>query len=56
MLGEFVISWVLSHHNKILKQRPSVTALGRTSVRPLRWTSVTAQFYLESKGKYILQA
>ena len=56
MLGEFVISWVLSHHNKILKQRTSVTALGRTSVTPLRWTSVTAQFYLESKGKYILQA
>ena len=31
-----------------LKQQTSVTAL--------RWTSVTAQFYLESKGKYILEA
>ena len=37
MLGEFVISSVLSCHNKNLKQRTSVTAL--------RWTSVTALCY-----------
>ena len=48
MLGECVISLVLSHHNKNLKRWTSITALGQTSV--------TAQFYLENKGKYILEA
>ena len=42
-----VISSVLSHHNKNLKRQTSFTALG--------WTSVIAQFYLESKGKYLLE-
>ena len=39
LLVAFVISLVLSHHNKNLK----------------RQTNVTAQFYLDSKGKYILK-
>ena len=43
--GEFVISSVLSRHNKKLKrQMDSVTALCYSSA------------YLESKGKYILEA
>ena len=70
--GECVISSVLSHHNKNLKQwtsvtalrQASITALGQTSVTALRrsrvtalgWASVTAQLYLENKGKYILKA
>ena len=70
--GECVISSVLSHHNKNLKQwtsvtvlrQASITALGQTSVTALRrtsitalgWTSVTAQLYLKNKGKYILKA
>ena len=29
---------------------------GQTSITALGWTSVTAQFYLQSKGKYILEA
>ena len=48
MSGEFVISSVLSQHNENLKRQTSVT--------PLRRTSVTAQFYLSSKGTYILEA
>ena len=48
MSGEYVISSVLSQHNKNLKLWTSVTAF--------RGTSVTAQFYLESKGKYFLEA
>ena len=41
LLGECVVSSVLSHCNKNLKWWASVTAL--------RWTSVKAQFYLENK-------
>ena len=49
MLGEFVIS---------LQQKFEVTdrpAL-QPSDRPVLQLHVTAQFYLESKGKYILEA
>ena len=46
--GEQVISSVLPCHSKNLKHRSSVTVL--------RWTRFTAQFYLESKGKYIHKA
>ena len=50
---ECVISSILSHHNKNLKLRTSVTTLGwtsvtaleQTSVTALRWTSVTALCY-----------
>jgi len=53
MSGECVVSSVLSHHNRSLKQWTSVTALGwasitalgQTSVTALRWTSVTALCY-----------
>ena len=45
MLGEFVISSVLSHHNKNLKWWTSVTALRQTSVTSLGWTSITALCY-----------
>ena len=59
MLGECVISSILSHHNKNLKQRTSVKALGQTVSQLLdRWVlqlRFTAQFYLENKGKYILK-
>ena len=34
----------------------SVTALGQTRVTALGRASVTAPFYLESKGKYVLEA
>ena len=34
----------------------SLTALGQTRVTALGRASVTAPFYLESKGKYILEA
>ena len=60
LLGKCVISSVLSHHNENLKQRTSVAALRETTATALGWTSVsapvTAQFYLENKGKYILEA
>ena len=61
--GECGISSVLSRHNKNLKRRmlkPSiclssqtdrVSALGQTVLQ----LCVTAQFYLENKGKYILK-
>ena len=52
MLGECVISSVLSHHNEYLKRWASVTAIGQT----MSQLYVTAQFYLENKGKYILEA
>ena len=52
VLGECVISSVLSLHNKNLKRQTSFTALGWTSVRAPCYSSV----YLESKGKYILEA
>ena len=45
MLGECVISLVLSHHSKNLKQQMDKC-----------YSLVTAQFYLASKGKYILKA
>ena len=51
---ECVISSVLSHHNKNLKQwmlKPSACHSSRTVLQ----LHVTAQFYLESKGKYILE-
>ena len=54
---ECVISSVLSHHNKNLKQQTSITALGQTvsqlSDRSVLQLCVTAQIYLENKGKYI---
>ena len=51
---EFVISSVLSCRNKNLKQldRPALQPLDR----PVLQLCVTAQFYLQSKGKYILEA
>ena len=55
MPGECVISLVLSHHNKNLKQRtlkPSVCHSSRTVLQ----LYVTVQFYLENKWKYILEA
>ena len=63
MSGEFAVSSVLSRFNKNLKWLTSIAALGRTNVIALRWmsvtvferTNVTAQCYLESKGKYILE-
>ena len=55
-----MISSLLSHHNKNLKRQTSITALGQTvsqlSDRSVLQFHVTAQFYLESKGKYILKA
>ena len=53
--GECVISSVLSHHNKHVKQwtlKPSE----RHSFRTVLQLHVTAQFYFENKGKYILKA
>ena len=51
---------VLSHHNKNLKWWTSVSALGQTmwylSDRLVFQLCVTAQLYLENKGKYILEA
>ena len=59
MSGECVISSVLSHHNKNLKRqmlKPSVCHSSQTDcVSALRKISVTAPFYLENKGKYILK-
>ena len=54
LLEEFVISSVLSCRNKNLKQldRPALQPLDR----PVLQLFVTAQFYLQSKGKYILEA
>ena len=60
MSEECVISSVLFHHNRNLKRWTSVTALGQTmsqlSDRSALQLRVTAQFYLENKGKYILEA
>ena len=50
-----VISSVLSRHNKDLKRqtlKPSACHKSRTVLQ----LHVTAQFYLENKGKYILEA
>ena len=56
---EYVISSVLSHHNKNFKQWTSITALGQTvsqlSDRSVLQLRVTAQIYLENKRKYILE-
>ena len=51
--GECVISLVLSCHNKNLKCQTSVL---QPLDRPVLQLHVTPQFYLESKGKYILKA
>ena len=67
MSEECVISLVLSHHNKNMKWWTSITTLGQASVPALKQTvsqlsdgpvlqlRVTAQFYLENKGNYILK-
>ena len=52
MSGECVISSVLFCHNKNLKRRTGVTALGRAGVTAPSYSSVL----LENKGKYILKA
>ena len=55
MPGECVIFLVLSCHNKNLKQwilKPSAHHSSRTVLQ----LCVTAQFYLENKGKHILEA
>ena len=44
MPGEFIISSVLSHHSKKFEVMDGPVL-----------TSVTAQFYLAGKGKYILK-
>ena len=52
--GECVISSVLSHHNKHMKQwtlKPSASHNSQTVLQ----LCVTAQFYLDNKGKYILE-
>ena len=54
MSGECVISLVLSPHNKNFKLwtlKPSEHHSSQTVLQ----CHVTAQFYLESKGKYILE-
>ena len=52
VLGECVISLVCLVTSKIWRNgQTGVTALSNF----LGWTSVTAQFYLESEGKYILE-
>ena len=53
--GECVISSVLSHHNKNLN-RWTLKPSARHSSRTVLQLHVTAQFYLENKGKYILEA
>ena len=57
--GECVISLVLSRHNKNLKRRmlkPSRQTMSKLLDRSVLQLRVTAQFYLENKGKYILEA
>ena len=61
LVAEFVISSFCLITTKIWSNgQTSVTGLGRTSVTALcnflGCTSVTSQFYLEIKGKYILEA
>ena len=60
LLEECGLSSVLSRPNRNLKWQTSITALGHTlsqlSDRPVLQLRVTAQFYLENKGKYILEA
>ena len=59
LLEECGLSSVLSRPNRNLKWQTSITALGHTlsqlSDRPVLQLRVTAQFYLENKGKYILK-
>ena len=45
LLGECIISSILSHYNKNLKLQSSVTTLGQTSVTALGQISVTAACY-----------
>ena len=58
MLRELIISSVLPHYNKNLKQRTRGTVLGQTDQFHSSWLQlcVTTQFHLENKGKYILEA
>ena len=56
--GECVISLVLSRHNKNLKWRvlkASRQTMFKLLDRSVLQLHVTAQFYLENKGKYILE-
>ena len=55
MSGECVISSVLYHHNKNLKWRTLKPLVHHSSWTVLQ-LCVTVQFYLENKGKYILEA
>ena len=50
--GEFAIPWFCLITTKIWSDRPVLQSLDR----PMLQLCVTAQFYLESKGKYILKA
>ena len=52
--GEFVISLVLSHRDK--KFEATNRPVSQTSDRPVLQLRVIVQFYLENKGKYILEA
>ena len=61
-MGEFVISSVLSHCNKNLKWQVDQHYnpwIDRIELQPSDWPAlqlrVTAQFYSESKGKYIFK-
>ena len=50
MLGEFVISLVLSHHNKDLKRQTKALGMSQLLDSPC-YSFWTDQFYLENKGK-----
>ena len=52
-IGEFVISSVLSQHNKNLKRQMDQCYIPGTDQC---YSSVLQLFYLESKGRYILEA
>ena len=58
MLRELIISSVLPHYNKNLKQRTRGTVLGQTDQfhSSCLQLCITTQFHLENKGKYILEA
>ena len=58
MSGEFVISSVLSRRGQKFEttDRPVLQHHVISSCRSVLQLRVTAQFYLESKGKYILKA
>ena len=55
MSGVWVISLILSCHNKNLKWRMLKPSVCHSSQTDQCCSSVTAQFYLENKGKYILK-